>query len=255
MAINKENIMMRLKAEKICISSEELDEGIGVYKLILHQQEMLLVRHYSHIFKITNNKINLAFWDILKFLIIFKKKDLLKYMDSIFIENNIRANSLLNPANFMASLKRILQEYEENKENYIYYMFMKDPNRVENFVSKDSYYLYISNYIDDDYCDIIHKFEVIFQKIDNSDDKVYTSYSRVYVNLIYYYFLDNEVITKDLDRAKKFLDSIKNDPIGTVDRLSLYRFTVSDNFDDIKKMFDYIDDAYKTFDTKVKVIE
>lgn len=253
MTINKESILLRLKEAKITISDKDLDEVINVYIPLIKYLGYVTRKDYRQPFSFTKGKVGIGLFRIFKDLIIIQQRGLLKYIDVISIENNIKP-SWINTTYLAHTYLENIIEIDNNKEDAFIYEISKTEQRpVWHYLHASGNYFLFTNYISETYRVMIQKFKSIFHLLYGlSDNNI--NYFIKYVNFIYYYFLDKDILSKEPERAKAFLDSIEADINGSIDRVNLYKSIKDNEIDNIKVMFLYIDHMYHNFDSKIKII-
>lgn len=264
--MEKEDIIEIINENDIRISEEEFYSVVDIYNHLVKYVAKLFDTNYiefKNYFEFKNQH-NPIFAKVFKKIIAFKRNGLFKYMDYIFIANALDYHITLRclfPTSFEKSLiffdeflENILNYFFKYGNDFIYEYFDDHKTLLPEVICK--YHNIIKEYLllNEKYKDITEKFYYFYKNFYSGLYVVYEVFDKVkgldnYVNCIYYYFLINDIFNNDFDRANRFLDSICKDLSSANDRINLMGIKSDE------EMFYYVDNTYKTFDSKVKVIE
>ena len=268
MKCNKEVLINKLKRDGIIISNDKLDIVINIYNhfiLYLGENQRIGITKRFDFISGDNTDISKSFYTIFKQLIYFQKKGILNYLDYALINDYLgyyRSTSTIYDFIWYC-LDYIIDTYKQAKKNFVYALYQRINDTIENAVFSRADFIRTSKYISDDYKKIFNKFYDIFNKYRNEYEirmnrlykKDFEEYGveKVffddYINFIYFYFLSKNIIINDLNRAYEFLDYIYNNMARCIDQVNLV------GIKNDQDLYLYIDILYKNFNANVKIIK
>ena len=290
MKIDKERIIKKLKDNNISISNIDLDEVIIIYDNLINLMHDLFYKYCSKTksyylnycsktksyylknfedfqsddrFDFTNGNNSETYFTIFKCLIDFYKKDLIKYLDHVLIDNDISFHNLFG--NIIDNLEYVLKLYDRYQDDFMYGIYMDDPDYVEMFVYRISDANIDSQIISENYKKILYKLRHLYEEIEDfSYNKLYyhedifatCDQLDSYVSVSYFYMLGNSILINDCERAYNFLNYIEKNLSETLDKMLALGIKVEDFYSKdiniVKALFNYIDYVYKNFDKEEK---
>ena len=268
MEVDKEKLKLKLKKNNISISDNDLDEVINIYQFLMEIVEEISYEHNQELFDADfyNSKNSKQYFTILKCIICLYKKDLIKYVDFISMDNIYlhQENDVLG--RFIKMLKERIDLYQEYKDDYMYRYYMSYIRYFVDYLTRSSTHFTWSMTIDDNYKEILSNMDAILTSDVHHevDDEVSDTYHEdsdsledkinYYMGVIYYYFLGNDIINKDYERACNFLEYVDNNILNILKQLFILGIKkesfLSKDVNDIKVIFNFIDDEYKNFDKR-----
>ncbi len=270
MKVNKQALNKKLNSKGIMLSREVLDDVIDIYQYVIdfvsEVEGINSDNRFNFIYSSTNDDI--IYFNIFKALIIIREKDLLKYLDYSLLIYSSGFTFNFTFGSLCDYLTKIIKDYNRLGEYFKYYFYDNNPHVIEDVIEYRFDEIISSEYIDNDYKDVIEMFGSIYDKFtenleelnriyqddENSDGAIYFN---DFIKAIFHYFIDKNILSDDRDRAYLFLKHIYDDLFGTIDRLNLVGLDWDNpsDYNSVANIFNYIDILYKNFDKKVKVIK
>jgi len=268
MKVNKVDLNLKLNKNGIILTRDVLDDVVDTYHYLIDfvssVEKINSTNRFNFIYSSTEDDI--IYYNIFNDLIFICENDLLKYLDySLLIYYSGFNFSLAKLSDY---LNKIISGYKTYGEKFKYYFYNNNPHVIEDVIEYHLYKIDNSEYIDNDYKEVIDMFGSIYDKYtksfyeldriyqddDNSDGAIYFN---DFIKVIFHYFIDKNILNDNRDRAYEFLKHIYDNLFETIDQLNLVGLDWDNqsNFDSVKNIFNYIDILYNNFDKKVKVIK
>lgn len=244
----------KLKNDNIFISLEELKEVIDIYdKRVTFMKEILGLKSSNNFNFIHCNKSK--YYEIFKRIIICKEKNLLGYLDNTILlgEFGYRMDCY-TMHNFLALIENEIKRCACYGRDRIIFRSFEDTISLFGIVLDDIGLDGLSNsrVISERYLKTIKLFDKLRVKYFNDIEGIYNCehYAFDYmISTIYLYYVDNDILRKEPERAFKFLNYINRNTFAFVDKI---------DFSGVQGEIDYykyIDTLYHDFDNKVKMIK
>ena len=261
MKVSKKKLISKLEENNIFISNTDLDEVIKNYNCCLdYIGEINAIKYYDRYDFIDDNIYNNIFFDIFKCIIEFHRNGLTSYIDYCLISNNIDKNkNHYRPLSLLFSQLSWIWNYNEtDNKDFMFNIYRNHAGVIEDRVWNYLHYIVNSKLISEDYKKVILIFDNISSKIYEMR-KINGDYSILYdyICCVYNYFCHNGILNNDLDRAYKFLNFIYQNIMEIIDIIKIngIKYVRSNDLNNTKKLFTCIDNLYKNFDSKIKMIE
>ena len=273
MEIDKEKLKLKLKKNNISISNKDLDSVIEIYQRLMKNVEEVSYSPkwvFEYIFDNSNDKQRFT---IFKYLIYLYQNDLIRYVDFVSIDNAYIHQQMDVLGCLIKILKERIKVYQEYKDDYMYGYYMRYIRHFVEYMTITHASFSSSKTIDEKEQVILCRMFLIHfstvkyglhRKINDNFGENFQSLEDIlnhYIGVIYYYFLGNDIINKDYDRAFKFLEYVDNNISIVLKKLFILGINkksfLYQNINDIKVLFNFIDDQYKNFDKQeiVKMIK
>ena len=260
--LDKLLLIHKLKKDNIDITNIDLDEIIRLYNLYIDYSierykpfgklNPFVTRfNFLYVPESSYYSDDTAYYSIFTNIINMKKAGLLKFLDFMLM-NYAMQPVTVDPINELCRYTGLIisKYYFEENNNLYDYFDTHDDIACEVICSTKYGNIVDSDYVNDDYKNVAFSYNDLYcnyYKDGWCDRKKIIDWKRV-LNYTYVYFVTNDLLNKEPERAHKFLESLKIDIYGTIDKLLLY------GIDDSSKLLLYIDKLYHEFDQKVKVI-
>ena len=244
----------KLKNDNIFISLEELKEVIDIYDKRVTFMKEILGQKPGDNFKFIHLKKSM-YYEIFKKIIICKEKNLLGYFDNMILLGEFGYQmDCYTMHNFLALIENEIKRCACYGRDRIAFSSFDDVIALFQIVLDDIGLFCIENskVISKRYIKTIKLFdklrEIYFNSIGGEYDCEHFTFDYL-ITIIYLYYVDNDILRKEPERAFKFLNYINRNTWAFIDKI---------DFSGVQGEIDYykyLDTLYHDFDNKVKMIK
>ena len=263
---DKEKLMGLLKKDNINITYEELDEVINIFANVEEffirceeDNEPLLsfVNYNPRLSPAVDYDRHDYYYQALVGIIELKRNNLLIYLDYplLILETDVSGNIEPDDMRFLCGhIKGILGVYKDYPESYRYYIRADSNNVIGNDLVYCKDLFTETSSIPECYRKIMEAYIRIFElyikewvRLDNQ----YGCEFNEFLDMTYFYFLENNILYREPESVLSFLDSFKNmhDIEAALEKLNLAGFNdicyTNDN------IINYIDTLYHNSKRKI----
>ncbi len=256
--INKiENVLLvrKLKRLKIDISKENLSLLINKYNHLIdfYLEDDRRDTYYRFGFvavpKSFYDQDDVFFLKIFRLLIDMQKNNLLNYLDYCLLINYQKygGNRLYELYDY---LDNMLKWFYENDYDFIYDFINEREYLLQDMIENNLDDINKSNYIPQEYKDIMKLYDDIFNKyyLEDFDEIDPDAFFQEYMNMSYYYFVINDLFNREPNEIINYLKKVQDNIVAICDKLN------NDGEMEYKDRIKYIDTLYRG-KNKVKIIK